>query len=552
MITQKRVKELNGALNIQITENHKFNKNNIYKYLSKLETSKEQGILHTDSFESDYWIIVDFMGNRSHLKFDIDLYPDLKIALKCYLLIFIDAKFSINHIRYVSTSIKQAIIASGGFKKRNVDAFEEYAMSKTLNNRYRFNDIISKFLSFIQLTYRDLYDLKIKYMEEKNRDLPNYEVIIDFHYFMMEFENQATALQKTKFFPIILWWKITGIIPMRPKEFCLLEWDCCYEQSGNYFLKVPRSKQEAKSYSELSVTNIIRINKNIYDSILEYKQTVPSELIEKYLFSFRIQSRYYKIAKKTTRREDMYHQDMLHNLLICFYKEIVGWNNSDFYRFVKRNENGEINRIIRNYITLADTRHFSICNMMLQGINPLTIAKMAGHTRIGTQRNYWGHLESFVESHVYIISTKARINKLEKILGEGVFDVKDKINESRIYTPEDFPLRKEVKHGYCKYGALDNCAGECRYCNDFFYYPKNSDEGLEWLLSGSEILEQQLVTELKSLLNIYKNMKFNLATESYSMFDNEQALSKANLINRFIRQKAMVDALIQKDSEVIE
>ncbi|PGT80080.1 MULTISPECIES: tyrosine-type recombinase/integrase [Bacillaceae] len=551
MIIQKKVKELNGALNIQITENHKFDRNDISKYLSMLETNKDQGILLTDSFESDYWCIVDFTGMRRYLKFDIDLYPELKVALKCFLLILIDTKFSINHIQAIHTNVKQAIVVSGGFKKTNVDAYEEYAMTKTMNSRYRFNDFTSRFLSFIEHTYRDLYDLKIKNMDSKNRDLPNYEVIIDFHYFMMEFENRATTLQKSKYFHIILWWKITGIIPMRPKEFCLLEWDCCYEEDGYYFLKVPRSKQEAKSYSEISVTNVIRINKNIYDTIQEYKQTVPPELIGNYLFSFKIQSRFFQ-ADSITKREDMYHPDTLYWHLMSFYKEIIGWNNTDFYRFVKRNEKGEIIKIFRNYITPADTRHFSMCNMMLQGVNPLTIAKMAGHTRLGTQRNYWGHLEYFVESYVYIISTKARIHRLEKSLGEGIFGVKDKINESRIYKPEDFPLRKEVKNGYCKYGAFDNCTGECRFCDDFFYYPKNHDEGLKWLLSGSDHLEQQLETELKSLLNLYKNMKFNFATESYSMLDHEQILSKANLINRLIRQKAMVDSLLPEDREVIE
>ncbi len=47
-------------------------------------------------------------------------------------------------------------------------------------------------------------------------------------------------------------------------------------------------------------------------------------------------------------------------------------------------------------------------------------------------------------------------------------------------------------------------------------------------------------------------MKFNFATESYSMLDHEQILSKANLINRLIRQKAMVDSLLPEDREVIE
>ena len=67
---------------------------------------------------------------------------------------------------------------------------------------------------------------------------------------------------------------------------------------------------------------------------------------------------------------------------------------------------------------------------------------------------------------------------------------------------------------------------------------------------GSDLLEQQLTVELRSLLDLYKNMKFNLSTESYSIIDQESALSKANLLNRLIKQKAMIDSLIPETKEV--
>src|SRR5699024_4829026 len=48
----------------------------------------------------------------------------------------------------------------------------------------------------------------------------------------------------------------------------------------------------------------------------------------------------------------------------------------------------------------------------------------------------------------------------------------------------------------------------------------------------------------------YNNMKFNLNTESYSVIDQENALSKANLLNRLIKQKAMIDSLIPETKGV--
>lgn len=49
---------------------------------------------------------------------------------------------------------------------------------------------------------------------------------------------------------------------------------------------------------------------------------------------------------------------------------------------------------------------------------------------------------------------------------------------------------------------------------------------------------------------MFKNMKFNLITETYSILDQEMAFSNANIINRIINQKAMVDSLLPKNKEV--
>src|SRR5699024_1540358 len=390
--------------------------------------------------------------------------------------------------------------------------------------------------------YKNKYGVKISSLQEmynKNRDLPNYEVIVDFHYFMKEFETNGTTLEKKKFYPVILWWKITGLIPMRPKEFCLLEYDCIFKSGNQCFMRIPRSKKKSQSYSELDIEDTVRINKEIYKSIEEYRESIPANLKGKFLFSYNIQSRFFTKETHYKRKKEVLPPNLFRSLLFAFYREIIGWKTGDFIRI------SENDRVVRNYITPGDTRHFSMCNLMLQGINPLSIAKMAGHVRLGTQRNYWGHLEYFVESFVYILTSKYRINRVERNLSEDTLNVKNKIDESKIFSPHDFDFVQEVEQGFCRNASFpENCPGECRYCDYYLFYPENYEEGIKWLQDGSDQLEQQLTVELRSLLDIYENMKFNLSTENHSVIDQESALGKANLLNRLIRQKAMVDSLI--------
>src|SRR5690625_7938561 len=98
---------------------------------------------------------------------------------------------------------------------------------------------------------------------------------------------------------------------------------------------------------------------------------------------------------------------------------------------------------------------------MLQGINPLSIAKMAGHVRIGTQRNYWGHLEYFVDSFVYILTSKNKVNRLEKDLNKDIFSFMNKVYESKIFSPKDFEYIQEVEYGFFNNDKFpENCPGE--------------------------------------------------------------------------------------------
>lgn len=542
---QRTVNNIGSSLNVSIFEKHKFNEQDLKKYLKIFKEYKLKNIILSKSFYDMTWELSDFIGNKRHLNFDLGYLNEFSIALKCFILIQLSSNYTTGHVATVHSSIRRICILTKGFQKDEVGAYEEYLY--TLSYASRFHPVYhcKQFLQYIELNDYHIFDIELgsyNGVYNKNRDLPNYELIIDFHYLITDFEKHADSNYKSKYYPIILWWKITGLIPMRPKELCFLEYNCNFIKDDEYFIKLPRSKKKAKSNTELFVEDTVKVNQDIYIAIEDYKSTIPDNLKGKYLFSHSNQSRFFgEGGKNYKRKKDMYPPNSLNILLKNFYKEILNWQASDFIKIE------EDKKVTRNYITLGDTRHFSICNLMLQGINPLIIAKMAGHVRISTQRNYWGHIENFVESSVYLLTQKNRINRLDKALNTSVINFEDKINESKIFDINDFGNLQEVEHGYCKNEEFpEGCSGECRFCDYYFFKPKKWGDGIEWLQNHSHSLEQQLITEVRSLLGIFKNMKFNISLETYSVLDQEKALSKANIVNHIISQKAKVDSLLPK------
>ncbi|MGR5979261.1 hypothetical protein ACT7DJ_17430 [Bacillus cereus] len=49
----------------------------------------------------------------------------------------------------------------------------------------------------------------------------------------------------------------------------------------------------------------------------------------------------------------------------------------------------------------------AFCNMMLQGFNMLSIARIGGHKTLRQQLHYHAHLDHLAESAVHILAKKA-------------------------------------------------------------------------------------------------------------------------------------------------
>ncbi|MGF9991129.1 integrase [Bacillus mycoides] len=523
-------------------------KENIETFLQDFNKWKTANIIENESFHDTKWFIRDKDYNRRGILFDIELYSNLNIALKCYTIHLIDQLFSVNHIHNVIRAIKESIHISKAFNVNHRIDLEEYISKQNYRKRYELAKYTIDFFSFIDITNSDKFiDICSPFINniQKSRDLPNYRHILYFDEKIEQFLTEGTEFELQKYFPIVLWWKVTTVIPMRPTEFLKLKKSCVNQTKNNtnkYEITLPRNKEKGNLLKDIDITDTLQINKDIYDLVQTFKSFLPKEDNSQYLFTYK----YYEMYKEHFGSERTRHTEFLplrqfDSLIDQFYREILK----------KKYNYDQIEQI-----SPGDTRHLAFCNMMLQGFNMLTIAIIGGHKRLDTQKGYWSHLTYFTESWVYNLTEKhRRLMHVNTSLPDSSFTrhTRETINKYKLYKdiyntnnflPVDFGYCTDIKYPF-------NCTGDCRHCSHYLFSPETDeiDEGLAWLNDYSKLLNRKINEQVSMLTFLSKNMNYNLEDLNYSLIDQENLSSSANELNQLLNQKAIVDAKLPKRIE---
>ncbi|MCU5605988.1 integrase [Bacillus cereus] len=523
-------------------------KEDIETFLQNFNQWKTTNIIENESFYDTKWFIRDKDYNRRGILFDIELYSTLNIALKCYTIHLIDQHFSVNHIQNVIHSIKESIQVSKAFNLNHLTDLEEYISKQNYGKRNDLARYTIDFFSFIEIANSNKFiDICSPFINniQKSRDLPNYRHTLYFDEKIEQFLTEGTEFELQKYFPVVLWWKITTIIPMRPTEFLKLKKSCVYPTKNNsnkYEITLPRNKEKGTLLRDIDITDTLQINKGIYDLVQTFKSFLPKEDNSQYLFTYKYYEMYKEhFGSERTRRTEFLPLRQFDSLIDQFYREILK----------KKYNYDQIEQI-----SPGDTRHLAFCNMMLQGFNMLTIAIIGGHKRLDKQKGYWSHLTYFTESWVYNLTEKhRRLLHVNTSLPDSSFTqhTRDTINKYKLY--KDIYNTKTflpVDFGYCtdiKYPL--NCTGDCRHCSHYLFSPETDeiDEGLTWLNDYSKLLKRKINEQVSMLTFLSKNMNYNLEELNYSIIDQENLSSSANELNRLLNQKAIVDAKLPKTIE---
>ncbi len=465
-------------------------------------------------------------------------------------------------------------------------------LSENLKNNLTLMDftplILEFFMYYEELSFNDdlldeLGTTYIDFLTDKResdvcrRALPTFNTMFKFNDIMKEFIRTSIDDTREKFFPLILWWEITTILPLRSREFTLIPKNCLLFKDGKWHIKVYRSKikgnhnkiytHEFNSTYELSthpitdeIKGLIDEYKNLvsdYDTMENYYTDGVGDTIERdFLLSARSYFKFnrnkatYTMYKHTV---DYFSPNLVNKLLRRFLVEIVyGEHNIDIVPKQKDYTNcteAIFSNCINN-ITLMDTRHFAIMNMVYTGCEPNTIQRITGHKSIHTSYSYYSHAEVFTNCYTVSIAKKMAFSKnsefkneildmdFESLFGnEGDGNLRYRVVKAKRLS-ENINLI-ELDDGYCSYDKSDfmPCKllrGNHRRCKFFSAYTDK-------LSTVSEELEKisiEISAEIETLRYLaINNKKIKNFKDLYNVSLNKihsKVLTKSEMICDYV------------------
>ncbi|MGL4850598.1 MAG: hypothetical protein ACRC28_17035 [Clostridium sp.] len=270
----------------------------------------------------------------------------------------------------------------------NGDKIDRYYQQINGSDSYKKDKFkkILEFLNFsIQYFTTEENKIAIKYINRmipyakglkvgKTRELPNAMDIVIFSCYIDKFLNDESINEKIKlqYMPVVLWWKITSIIPIRPSEFARkIPRNAVFEKDGIYYLRIDRVKKKANQRKTLPILKELTINKETYELINQYIEKTNEYGESTTLISYLA---YKSMCKHGVRRYKEFTSAIMNELIKNFYKNIV----QKMY-----NESRELEKL-----KCGDTRHIAFTNLKLQGYSPIEIAIMGGHQSLMSSNHY--------------------------------------------------------------------------------------------------------------------------------------------------------------------
>jgi integrase len=512
-------------------------------YIEAFFELKSKKYIINNLFEDDEWILSS-TDIQTSIFFDLDMYPAMKLLLKCFTLIGISEGHDHKYTQFRTKHLKESIFHCHGFTceaDKLLALFEKWLMSKPKPTLSKLGPVITQFLNFSNIaSYKELLNIanQISNAPIKGiRDLPKFNDTLVFDFIINEFQKNWNSYEKLIFFPIILWWRITLVIPMRVSEFCSLEYDCIKSDSSNkFFLKIPRKKVRARGENEVEIVDILEINRDLVELILDYKETTKGFRTTPYLLSYDAYCESKRVkqcfgARSYKKNKDKFTRSQLRLLINHFYDDIVETKYA--LKDLER-------------VNPMDTRHFAFCNMMLQGFNMLTIARIGGHKTLHAQMHYFSHLEQLSQSSVqYLADQHNKFGSMDIV--NSTLGIKERSLRAKAvlsnYSEEALKSFAPMEFGYCTFDPVHCPVGDCRHC-PHLYIPESefNSSVITWLSDESDRLNGRIKEQLELMKSLSCSMTYNLKTFEYDPLAQAELSYLAANSRKLREQKAQTDA----------
>ena len=468
---------------------------------------KEKGIIRNNDFEDDVWIgYYDLSEMNMHFDFNMDVPQEMILSLKKYILVKLYLKKNVVHVTNVAFShVKDMILKTNILDIDATSYFKKYVLEK--------NDVLylincKEFLQFCTYPRACEFYSMIKNLSIKNnpisREIPDYDSILKYDCLIRDFIDTGNIDLRMKYCPILIWWMISTIIPLRPSEFVLLKRNCIYKEKDKCYIHVERIKSRAdRKKHTIPIMTEFQIPETLFEFIsdfIDYANEIDGG-------SYLVSDNFYikQLAKNYKRNKEKITLQKFNNLFKMFEKDVV--EGIYHYEIVALGTAIKDNQIER--IRLGDTRHLAFMNMLMQGLNPLYIQRIGGHYTLEEQLSYCNHLDTFTSAKTYVLSKM--LNNKNEVYYRNYSDNVDwglKQTEKELLGAKFYQLPK-VKDGAGRctstYFPTDCKCEECLFCEHFIpekdvaqtYISELKQNNLQNIEIKKELLKKLFKEQLK-------------------------------------------------------
>lgn len=473
------------------------------KYEEIFQNLKEERILINNSYGDVEWVLKRNDGRKFHVRFDIGENRIWNDRLKHFALLKLDVQKA--DIHSTSVNIKRIMKELIKTDYLDVDLIPSYRekIGKYDRSKRMYLSAFGEFLTFIgggnARAYLDVVGGVPQVHSVKPRNLPCYQSILLFDHIINDFIQRTNIEEKARYYPLLIWWKISSAIPLRPSEVYQLPKECIFEKNGKCYIHIERvkNKYKRKQFSSPTIKDF-EIREDIYSMIRDYIDYTDKMVDDRtgYLFSIKMLKETAGLRPKDEDMERITHITM-QTIYNHFKKEIIEQEYG--YHVVSLGQRKDENDI--EEVKMGDVRHLAIINLMMMGYNPLYIMELAGHHKLNTQMGYYNHVDTFAtaKSHVLKEMMKKSENNLDfKEYGSGDYVLQKQLLGANYY---DLPLVFDGK-GRCrsKNFPYDCVYTECVFCPYFIPDRNLSKEYYDALKNENEKDLEALQMEMKLLV----------------------------------------------------
>lgn len=487
------------------------------------EEYRNRKIIRSGQFEDERWYFTDEYANIS-IHFDVPEFgykrnyekmlglsiEDFTDYLKTYVM-FTMGDIVLNTIRDVIYDINKLIqhdseelfaLSEGMFLHHPSRVIDFFSMLPEPADVEKMEHLLSVLDNITDLRY------SLNKPNEK-RQLATFDSYFLFHDIMNDYwASDIPYDERLFFYPLYLWWQITGVIPLRPREFILTPRKCLEQKEDGWYLTLRRNqikgsgKKISYKIDDDYFTVQYKIPNRLANEMLKYidftKQYESTELNTLFITD----THYHQWNQKKHANSRYFTYINMNCVMRYFFHDVIEGRYGlkvIYDREIKHLEEGCI-----NYLYLGDTRHLALINIIAEGGTPVIAMMLAGHDNMEMSAHYYSNITSLIECRTYRQYRKVlkgnvtyEISRKEQL----PLNIKDFVmldDGGRCYSPAF------INNEYSDCKKVSGPDGEIGYCPHCTFYRRGTKKNF---FKSDEIYKRRIEDECKHLEQVVKQVR---------------------------------------------